>query len=99
MLKSIMEISMQGLCFSHEKNRGCCIDIFMTNDFTTDCTRFRLLGDVAKNLHVPPHRIVYLLSSGQVPEPAVRLGGRRIFLPEDVERLAWHLNHMRDEDE
>jgi len=68
-----------------------------------DCTKvgneFHLLGDVAKQLHIPPHRITYLLTSGQVPEPAFRLGNRRVFLPEDIERLVKHLNHMRDDDE
>ncbi len=71
----------------------------MRDQFTTDCSAFRLLGDVAKTLHVPPHRITYLLTSGQVPEPGLRLGNRRIFLPEDIERLARHLNHMGDDDD
>ena len=46
-----------------------------------------LLGDVARLLGVEPYRIVYLLSSGQLPEPP-RFGGRRVFFNEDVERVA-----------
>jgi hypothetical protein len=46
-----------------------------------------LLGNVARVLNVEPYRIVYLLSSGQLPEPP-RFGGRRIFSPEHVEMIA-----------
>ena len=38
-------------------------------------------------LNVEPYRIVYLLSSGQLPEPP-RFGGRRVFSPEFVEEIA-----------
>ena len=37
-----------------------------------------------------PHRVVYLLTTGRVPEPP-RLGNRRLFRPEDVKRLAERL--------
>ena len=57
-----------------------------------------LLGDVARILGVVPYRIVYLLTSGKVPEP-VKLGGRRVFFEDDIERIAkqlkienWNLN-------
>jgi DNA-binding transcriptional MerR regulator len=53
---------------------------------------FSLLGDVARSLGCKPHRIVYLLTSGTVPEPAVRLGNRRLFTAEDIARLAAKLN-------
>lgn len=56
-----------------------------------------LLSDVSRNLNCPPHRIVYLLTSGQVPEPALRLGNRRIFTEEDICRLASRLNKQKEE--
>jgi DNA-binding transcriptional MerR regulator len=43
-----------------------------------------LLGDVARLVGVEPYRIVYLLSSGQLPEPP-RFGGRRVFSHEHIE--------------
>jgi DNA-binding transcriptional MerR regulator len=46
-----------------------------------------LLSDVARLVPCKPYQIVYLLTSGQVPEPALRLGGRRLFTEEDVDRI------------
>ena len=46
-----------------------------------------LLGEVARLLDCKPHQITYLLASRQVPEPALRIGGRRMFSAEDVERV------------
>jgi DNA-binding transcriptional MerR regulator len=46
-----------------------------------------LLSDVARLLDCKPHQIVYLLTSRQVAEPALRIGGRRVFTQEDMERL------------
>jgi DNA-binding transcriptional MerR regulator len=46
-----------------------------------------LLGDVARRVPCKPYQVVYLLTSGQVPEPALRLGGRRVFTAEDVGRI------------
>ena len=56
----------------------------------TDNT-FYSLGDVAKILNVPAHRIVYLLQSGRAAE-SMRLAGRRVFRIEDVERIAELMN-------
>jgi DNA-binding transcriptional MerR regulator len=53
---------------------------------TTNPTHF-LLGDLARLLDCKPHQITYLLTSRQVPEPALRIGGRRMFTAEDVERV------------
>lgn len=58
-----------------------------------------LLGDVARLISCRPHQIVYLLTTGQVPEPAVRLGNRRIFTGEDVERIRATLKNKRGKDE
>jgi DNA-binding transcriptional MerR regulator len=49
-----------------------------------------LLGDVARSLGCKPHRIVYLLTTSQIPEPR-RLGNRRLFRAEDVQRIAARL--------
>jgi DNA-binding transcriptional MerR regulator len=50
------------------------------------------LKDVVAELHgqIRPHQIEYLLANGIIPEPELRLGGRRIFTPADVRRLAKH---------
>jgi DNA-binding transcriptional MerR regulator len=48
---------------------------------------FLLLGDVARKLDCKPYRIVYLLTAGHVPEPATRIGNRRMFTGEDIERI------------
>lgn len=53
-------------------------------------TSFRLLGDVARELGVKPHRIQYAFASGLVQEPALRLGNKRILDEADVERLRAH---------
>ena len=47
-----------------------------------------LLGDLARILNTRPSRIVYLLTSGQVPEPAKRMGSRRVFTFEDMANIA-----------
>ena len=48
------------------------------------------LKDVARVLGVKAYRIEYLLSHEIVAEPAQRIAGRRVFMPEDVQRLAEH---------
>lgn len=37
------------------------------------------LGDVARMLGVKPHRILYLLSTAAVAEPALRVAGKRLW--------------------
>ena len=44
------------------------------------------LADVCRALHVPPYRVDYLLRAGRVPD-VPKLGGRRVFTWDDVERL------------
>jgi hypothetical protein len=80
---------MRPLRFSHEKKkaRGINTDRRVSNMRTCD---FQLLGDVARRLGCQPYQIVYLLTTGQVPEPA-RLGNRRLFGKQDVERIAERL--------
>ncbi len=49
-----------------------------------------LLKDVARMLKVKPYRVTYALSVGLVKEPETQIANKRVFLPEDVERLAAH---------
>jgi hypothetical protein len=49
-----------------------------------------LLNEVARRLQVRPHKVVYAITSGQVEDVGLRIGGRRIFRPSDVQRLARH---------
>jgi DNA-binding transcriptional MerR regulator len=48
------------------------------------------LGAVAALLKVKPYRVEYLLANGLVPEPEMRVSGRRVFAVDDVRRLAAH---------
>ncbi len=51
-----------------------------------------LLGDVAKILRCQPYQIVYLLTTNKVPEPALRIGNKRIFTSADIARLSERLS-------
>ena len=48
------------------------------------------LRQVADLLNVRMHRIEYCLSNQIVPEPKLRIAGKRIFTPTDMRRLAAH---------
>ena len=50
------------------------------------------LKDVARILHCQPYRITYLISTGQVPDTRLRVGGKRIFTLADVQRISEKLN-------
>jgi hypothetical protein len=56
-----------------------------------DEREFYLLSDVSRILGVVPHRIVYLLTTRKIPEPTMRLAGKRVFRRGDVERVATQL--------
>ena len=45
------------------------------------------LRDVAALLNCKAYRIEYLLCHGLVPEPRLRISGRRVFGPEDVANI------------
>jgi DNA-binding transcriptional MerR regulator len=49
-----------------------------------------LLRDVARLLKVKSYQIAYALSVGLVAEPELRIANKRVFQPEDIERLAEH---------
>lgn len=46
-----------------------------------------LLKDVARQLRVKPYRVVYALTTGLVPEPALRIANKRIYQEDDIARL------------
>ena len=47
-----------------------------------------LLGEVSRALGRKPYHVTHVLTTGKVPEPALRIGNKRLFAVEDVERLA-----------
>lgn len=50
------------------------------------------LKDIAALLNVKAYRIEYLLAHGLVPEPKLRISGRRVFSASDLEALRKHFN-------
>jgi hypothetical protein len=47
-----------------------------------------LISDVSRMLGVPAHRIAYQYMTRKLPEPALKLGNRRVFTLADVQRFA-----------
>lgn len=54
-------------------------------------TELYTLKDVAALLDVAPHRIVYLITSRQVAEPALRVGNVRVWTRPEIETIAGKL--------
>ena len=48
------------------------------------------LKDVCKVIGVQPYRVQHAYSIGAVPEPRLRVSGRRVFEQIDLKRLAKH---------
>jgi len=57
------------------------------------------LKDAARVLRLKPYQIGYAISVGSVPEPALRVGNRRIFQNEDLKALAAHFGTARTGEE
>ena len=53
------------------------------------------LKDVAALLGVKAYRVEYLLAHGLVPEPKLRISGRRVFGPEDVANIRAHFESKK----
>ena len=53
------------------------------------------LRDVASLLGCKAYRIEYLLCHGLVPEPKLRISGRRVFGPEDVANIRAHFESKK----
>jgi len=47
-------------------------------------------GDVSKLLGIAKHKIEYAIANGLIPEPELRVANKRIFIVEDVQRVANH---------
>ncbi len=48
------------------------------------------MQDIARLLQIQSYRIQYAYAHRRLPEPQLRIGGRRVFTPEDLQRLAKH---------
>ena len=81
---------MHRISFSREKKKSSCINTSMNH------SKLLLLGQVARELHCRPHQITYMLTSGLLPEPALRLGNQRIFTDQNVERIRTMLKRKRE---
>lgn len=46
-----------------------------------------LLSEVARLVGKKPHQLAYMLTNRVVEEPELRIGGKRAFSPEEVERI------------
>jgi hypothetical protein len=55
-----------------------------------------LLSEVARLLRMKPYQIAYAITSGAVAEPKLRIGNKRIFVDEDIRRLATHFGIAYD---
>ena len=58
-----------------------------------------ILSEVAKFLGKKPYQVVYAITSGAVEDVSLRIGGRRIFQPADIQRLAEHFGVESDRKE
>lgn len=59
-----------------------------------------LLNDVARLMNKRPHHITYAITSGLLPEPEMRMGGRRVFQEEDLRRIAQYFGvRLKKEEE
>jgi hypothetical protein len=61
-----------------------------------DTHNLLLLGQVAKLLKIPPHRITYLFVAGKIQDVPT-MGNRRVFSLADVRRVADALGVKLDE--
>lgn len=46
-----------------------------------------LLNQAARLVGIKHHQLAYLIVTGAVEEPKLRIGGRRVFTPAEVERI------------
>lgn len=48
---------------------------------------FKTIGAVAAELGIDRWRLAYLIERGAVPEASVKIPGRRLFTPSDIEAI------------
>ena len=63
---------------------------------TQDQQNLYSMREASRILKAASWRINYLLANGQVPEPKLRLAGRRVFTVADLQRLAESLSTVPD---
>ncbi len=58
-----------------------------------------ILNEVAKIAGVKPHVIAYAISAGNLPEPKLRIAGKRVFSAKEVENIKTYFeNRNKKED-
>ena len=58
-------------------------------------TGFITIGEVARQVGIDRWRLAYLIERGELPPPSTQVPGRRLFSPEDVEKIKQALEAMR----
>jgi DNA-binding transcriptional MerR regulator len=53
------------------------------------------LSAAAQQLGVPTHRIQYLITTQKVPEPRVKIAGRRLFSATEIKAIAKQLGQSK----
>ena len=48
---------------------------------------FMTIGQVAQEVGVSRWRLAYLIERGEIPPPSAEVPGRRLFSPEDVQKI------------
>lgn len=56
------------------------------------------LGDVAQLLRTTPHKIHYLLNTGQIPEPSLRIGSRRVWTMPEIGAISDTVQAMKTDE-
>ena len=57
--------------------------------------RVRSTGEVARRLGVQPYRLHYLVTTGRVPEPALRVAGKRAWTNAELQAAKEALEKVR----
>ena len=60
-------------------------------------TKF-ILNEVAKIAGVKPHVIAYAISVGNLPEPTLRIAGKRVFSAKEVEAIKTYFENRNKKD-
>jgi len=57
-----------------------------------------ILNEVAKIAGVKSHVVAYAISSGHLPEPCLRIAGKRIFSTKEVEQIKKYFSNRNKKD-
>jgi hypothetical protein len=79
--KIVLETINMMTAYSHKTKK----EIIMTQQLF-------LISDVSRMLGVPAHRIAYQYMTRKLPEPALKLGNRRVFTLTEIHKVAKALN-------